>query len=75
MDMDIIFKEESKIRTSPTHKKKKRPQDFMGPRDLQKFTTLHSVIMFVEPNLVIKSPYSQEKVESLASINFQLPGL
>lgn len=47
----------------------------MGLRDLQKFTTLHSVIMFVEPNLVIKSPYSQEKVESLASINFQLPGL
>lgn len=75
MDMDIIFKEESKIRTSPTHKKKRGAQDFMGPRDLQKFTTLHSVIMFVEPNLVIKSPYSQEKVESLASINFQLPGL
>lgn len=72
MDMDIIFKEESKIRTSSTHTHKKRPQEFMGSKELQKFTKLHSVI---EPNLVIKSPYPEEKVESLASINFQLPGL
>lgn len=43
--MDVIFKEESKIRTSPTNNNKKRPQDFLGPRDLQKFTKLHSVIM------------------------------